>query len=188
MKYYLNKILVVEGKEDVSYLSSFLDVEFVTTNGYDIPKQEVEYLNAASRYKEILVLVDPDEAGRKIETRLKKKLNKATYLNVEISKCNRGKKQGIAECDQEEILLVLQPYISSKNNEKSGVLHENSLKIVLSDSAFRNYLSKKYCLGKCNNKTILKRLETLQLEDEDIKEAKEEYDQWRLTVLTSMTL
>ena len=43
MKYYLNNILVVEGKEDVSYLSSFLDAEFVTTNGYDIPEEEIEY-------------------------------------------------------------------------------------------------------------------------------------------------
>lgn len=175
MKYYLNKILVVEGKEDVSYLSSFLDAEFVTTNGYEIPEEEVEYLNAASDYKEILVLVDPDKAGRNIEEKLKNKLTKATYLNVEISKCNRGQKDGVAECEQEEILKVLAPYLELKKHEKSGVLHENSLKIELSDSELREFLSNKFSLGKCNNKTLIKRLETLQISKEDLKKAIEEY-------------
>ena len=71
MKYFINKIIVVEGKEDVSFLSSFIEAEYITTNGYDIPKEEVEYINQASKRKEILVLVDPDKAGREIEEKLK---------------------------------------------------------------------------------------------------------------------
>ena len=175
MKYYLNKILVVEGKEDVSYLSSFLDAEFVTTNGYEIPEEKIEYINAASDYKEILVLVDPDKAGRNIEEKLKSKLTKATYLNVEISKCNRGQKDGVAECEQGEILKVLKPYLETKKHKKSGVLQENLLKIELSDSELREFLSNKYSLGKCNNKTLIKRLETLQISEEELKKAIEEY-------------
>lgn len=175
MKYYLNKILVVEGKEDASYLSSFLDAEFVITNGYDIPKEEIEYLNAASKHKEILVLADPDKAGREIEEKIKTKLVKATYLNVDISKCSRGKKDGVAECEQEEILEVLKPYLEVKKCEKSGVLQEKSLKIELSDRSLRDYLSSKFCLGKCNNKTLIKRLETLQISKKELKAAIEEY-------------
>ena len=175
MKYYLNKILVVEGKEDVSYLSSFLDAEFVTTNGYDIPKEEIEYLNVASKHKEILVLVDPDKAGREIEETIKKRLVKATYLNVDISKCSRGKKDGVAECEQEEMLEVLKPYLEVKKYEKSEVLQEKSLKIELSDRSLRDFLSSKFCLGKCNNKTLIKRLETLQISEKELKAAIEEY-------------
>ena len=175
MKYYLSKILVVEGKEDVSYLSSFLDAEFVTTNGYEIPNEEIKYLNAASKFKDILVLVDPDKAGRDIEEKLKNKLVKATYLNVEISKCNRGQKDGVAECEQEEVLKVLKPYIETKKHEKSAVLQENSLKIELSDTLLREYLCNKYNLGKCNNKTLIKRLETLQISEEELKKSIEEY-------------
>ena len=179
MKYYLNKIVVVEGKEDASYLSSFIDAEFVTTNGYDLPKPEIDYLNAASKYKDILVLVDPDSAGREIENRLKEKLEKATYLNVEITQCRRGKKDGVAECDQEEIIRVLKPHFETKNTEKTGVLQEKSLKIDLSDSQLRDYLSKKFSLGKCNNKTMLKRLETLQISEQELKDAIEEYKSWK---------
>ena len=37
-KYYFNGVIVVEGKSDVSYLSSFIDSLYFTTNGYDIYK------------------------------------------------------------------------------------------------------------------------------------------------------
>ena len=37
MKKIVNGIIVVEGKTDVAFLSQFIDAEFVTTNGSEIP-------------------------------------------------------------------------------------------------------------------------------------------------------
>ena len=176
MKYYLDGIVVVEGKEDVSYLSSFIDSEYVTTNGYVLPEEEIDYLNEASKYKRIIVLTDPDKAGRNIEEKLKSKLHEAVYLNVEISKCNRGQKDGIAECEQEEILKVLGPFVNTKKPQNNRVLQENSLKITLSDKNLRRYISHKYHLGKCNNKTLFKRLETLQISEQQLCDAIKEYN------------
>ena len=166
MKHYLNKIIVVEGKEDASYLSSFIDAEIVTTNGYDLPKEEIEYINKASDFKEILVLVDPDLAGREIEKKLKKIIKKDTYLNVDISKCSRGKKDGVAECEQEEIIRVLEPHFSEKNLQKSHVLQGKLSKIDLNDKKLRQYICQKFHLGICNLKKLLTRIETLQISEE----------------------
>ena len=175
MKYLINKIIVVEGKEDVSYLSSFIDAEFVITNGYDIPKEEIEYLNEASKYKEVLVLTDPDEAGRKIENKLKEKLQKATYILIDISKCNKGKKLGVAECDKQEILKVLEPYFGKEINENKSNLNGKLSKIDLSDKELRKYLSNRFKLGICNSKKIINRLETLNIKYEEIDKAIKEY-------------
>ncbi len=175
MKYYLDAIVVVEGKEDVSYLSSFIESEYVVTNGYELPQKEIEYLNAALKYKRIIVLVDPDKAGRNIEEKLKSKLQKATYLNVEINKCNRGLKNGIAECAQDEIISIVKPFFTDKNIKKSEVLREKSLKITLSNKQLRQYIASKFHLGKCNNKTLFKRLETLQITEQQLCEAIKEY-------------
>ena len=175
MSYYLNKIVVVEGKEDVSYLSSFINAEYITTNGYDIPKEEIDYLNTASEYKEILVLVDPDKAGRDIENRLKKVVNKATYLNVNIDKCIRGKKNGIAECDKEEIVKTLTPYFENEIQNNNGVFAENFFEYDLLNKDFRQYLSRKFHLGKCNLKKIFVRLKTLGITPQEVKLAWEEY-------------
>ena len=175
MKYYINQIIVVEGKEDVSYLSSFVEAEYVVTNGYEIPKEEVEYLNTASNHKGILVLLDPDEAGKQIEAKVKKSINQATYLHVDIHKCSRGKKDGVAECEKEEIIKVLKQYFSIKNPAKSGYLQENSLKITLNNKELRKYLSSKYHLGKCNCKKIIERLQTLEISEEELMSSIKEY-------------
>lgn len=175
MKYFINKIIVVEGKEDVSYLSSFIEAEYITTNGYDIPKEEIEYINEASKHKEILVLVDPDKAGRQIEERLKQKLVNATYISIDISKCIRGEKDGVAEASKEEILRVLNPHFSSKNPQKSLDLQGNLSKLDLTSKELRDYLSKKYHLGKCNLKKLFIRLETLEISSEELEQSIKEF-------------
>ena len=175
MKYFINKIIVVEGKEDVSYLSSFIEAEYITTNGYDISSDEIEYLNEASKHKEILVLVDPDKAGREIEERLKSKLIKATYLTVNISACNRGKKNGIAECDQDEVIKVLESHFSNKNQQKTCKTQGNFSKLDFTDKSLRTYLSKKFHLGKCNLKKFIQRLKTLEIEDTELEKSIKEY-------------
>lgn len=175
MKYFINKIIVVEGKEDVSYLSSFIEAEYITTNGYDIPREEIEYINEASKHKEILVLVDPDKAGREIEEKLKTKLVKATYININISSCTRGEKTGVAECESEEILRVLKPHFSSKNTQKTRKLQGNLSKLDLNDKELREYLSKKFRIGKCNLKKLMIRLETLEITDEELETAIKEF-------------
>ena len=175
MKYFIDKIIVVEGKEDVSYLSSFIEAEYITTNGYDIPTEEVEYLNEASKYKEILVLVDPDKAGQEIENKLKSKLVKATYININIARCNRGKKNGVAECDKDEIVRVLEPHFSSKNTQKHCKIQGNLSKLDLTSKELREYLSKKYHLGKCNLKKLIQRLETLEITTEELENTIKEY-------------
>ncbi len=175
MKYIINKIIVVEGKEDVSYLSSFIDAEYVTMNGYNIPKQEIDYLNKASNYKEILILVDPDEAGRKIEEKLKEKLVKAIYLCVNISKCIKGKKNGIAECDQEEIIKILKPHFENEKLENKSVFEGEISKIDLNNKELREFLCEKFTLGICNTKKLINRLNTLRVSKEELKAAIEEY-------------
>lgn len=170
MKYFINKILVVEGKEDQSYLSSFIDAEFVTTNGYDIPKEEVDYLNHAYKYKEILVLVDPDKAGLTIKERLLKILKKATVIDIDISKCIRGKKDGVAECDKDELIRLLKPHFSDKNNKNVAVLPEKLTKIDLSNKKLRSYICDKFHLGKCNNKKLFQRIKTLQISEKELME------------------
>lgn len=172
MKYYINKIIVVEGKEDASYLSSFIESEYVTTNGYDIPKEEIEYLNEASKHKEILVLVDPDEAGKNIQNKLAKLLPQATFIEIDIAKCTRGKKDGVAECLQEEIIRVLEQYFESKKPVKTP---QNITKLDLNDGNFKIFICDRFHLGRCNSKKILTRLVTLEINEEDIEKAKKDY-------------
>ena len=175
MKYFINKIIVVEGKEDTSYLSSFIEAEYITTNGYDVKPQDLDYINEACKYKEVLVLVDPDKAGRDIEKTLRSRIAKATYLEIDISKCIRGKKNGVAECDQQEIINVLKPHFSYKNSIKVPNLQGKFNKIDFSDKKLRSYICEKLHLGICNLKKLFIRIETLQISEEKLSKIVKDY-------------
>ena len=41
MKISLSRILVVEGKEDASYLSNYIDSEIVVVNGYELSEATI---------------------------------------------------------------------------------------------------------------------------------------------------
>ena len=48
-KININAVLIVEGKEDVSYLSSFINALFFTTNGYDLNEEKISFLKEAAK-------------------------------------------------------------------------------------------------------------------------------------------
>ena len=155
MKIYLNGILVVEGKEDASYLSNYIDSEMVTTNGFDIPKEVVSYL----KDKKVIVLTDPDEAGLKIRQKLNELLPTAINVEIDIKKCIRNTKNGVAECDINEVLTKLKPYYIDKNNSQSDITINDLYNLgLMNNKDLREEVSRRLNLGKCNAKTLYKRL------------------------------
>ena len=113
MKEYLRAVLVVEGKEDAAYLSNYIASEIVVLNGFEMSPTTINYL----KDKEVIVLVDPDEAGQKIRKTINTKLSNVINVEIDINKCIRGNKNGVAECDISEIMSKLQPYFA-KNPAK----------------------------------------------------------------------
>ena len=66
MKKIINGIIVVEGTTDVAFLSEFIEAEFVSTNGSDVPQSTIDYLKKSREKRDIFVLTDPDSPGKKI--------------------------------------------------------------------------------------------------------------------------
>ena len=108
MKYFFDGIIVLEGRNDESYLSSFIDSIYVVTNGYEIPIDEIGFINNKRNNKPVIILTDSDEAGKSIREKLDSKIYKAINIEVDILKCNKNGKHGVAECDKEEIYPINQ--------------------------------------------------------------------------------
>ena len=83
----IDGIIVVEGKSDVSFLSSFINAEFVTTNGSEISKETIDYLKESIKNKDIYVLTDPDSPGERIRKILNENISglKHCFINKENS-------------------------------------------------------------------------------------------------------
>ena len=155
MKLYLKGILVVEGKEDASYLSNYIASEIVIVNGFEIPESTISYL----KDKTVILLLDPDEAGLKIRNKLKKLLPNSIDVEIDINKCNKGIKNGVAECEIDEILSKLHKYVDNEFKSSSDIKKSDLYELgIIGNKELRKRVCEKFNLGDCNGKTIYKRL------------------------------
>ena len=168
MKYHISNIVVVEGKEDEAYLSSFIDAIYVKTNGYQIPEEEIRFLNNPRNKKPVIILTDSDEAGKVIRGRINKVVNNPINVEVDINKCDRNGKHGIAECDKQEIINALKEHIDKETPKNE--IEPKDLIILGIDKDKREQLSEELSLGICNNKTLVKRLNYLGFTKDELKQ------------------
>lgn len=167
-------ILVVEGAMDQAFLSDFLDVEFVQTNGSEVSRETLDFLKEASKTREIVILTDPDSPGNQIRARIAEAVPSCKHAFVRKARAIKGKKVGVAESSKEEVLLALSHIIPGERNEGTltmGDLLDLGLMGGENSAALRERLEETFHLGHGNAKMFLKRANALGITKEQLKEA-----------------
>ena len=167
MKKNIDAVIVVEGTADVSVISTYYDALFVVTNGYQIPQEEIDFLNHLPKEKEIIILTDSDEAGEVIRKRINDKLDGFINLKIDISKCNKNGKHGVAEAEREEIIKLLSPFVSE--SPYGNITISDLIQLGIDNKNKRDFLSQELHLGITNNKTFLKRINYLNISKETLQ-------------------
>ena len=174
MKYYFDGIIVVEGTGDTSFLSSFIDALYVETNGFDLKDQEVDFLQNSN--KQIIVLTDSDESGKIIRQKLLAKIPRAISLEVDLGRCNKNGKHGVAECDREEVINKLNTYLKSEKTTAQSIKTSDLINLGITNKAIREYVCQKLHLGVCNQKELIKRIDFLKIDFSEIERVVNEFN------------
>jgi ribonuclease M5 len=173
MKKTINGIIVVEGTTDVSFLSQFLDAEFIITNGSAISQETIDYLAKSSGNRDIFVLTDPDSPGKKIRDILDSNIPNLKHCFVSKEKSIKNGKVGVAESTKEEVLEALEKYVQTKQLNVGIITHSDLVNLGLEgsddSSSKRKIVIDKLHLGQCNAKTFLKRLNYSGITIEELK-------------------
>jgi ribonuclease M5 len=132
MKPYCKKVIVVEGKYDKIRLESCLDATILTTEGFGIFKspEKRELLRLYGEKRGLVVLVDPDGAGKVIRSHLHTVCGKDGITDLYIPPVAGKEKRksapskegylGVEGIDNKTLLSLF---------EKSGLLGEGEKKI-----------------------------------------------------------
>ena len=170
----IKEIIVVEGKSDLIFLSSFLDADIITTNGSEISKETLELIKKANETRGVIVLTDPDYPGIRIRNIISEYIGDCKHAFVEKSKAIKGKKVGIAETKKEDILNALENVITFKKDSKKEVYETDLYELGLIGKEDSKNKREKICnyyrLGWCNGKTFLKRINMFGLTKKDLEE------------------
>ncbi len=173
MKTKIDAVIVVEGKSDIQFLETFIDAILVSTNGSDVPRETIDYLLNLSMTKDIIVLTDPDSPGKRIRDILDANIPNLKHAYVEKSKSIKKHKVGVAESSKEHVLESLKHLIYSKDMKLGDISMEQLYQLGLTgqpnSAELRQKVMKELHLGFGNAKTMLKRINQLDITIEELE-------------------
>ena len=174
MKTKINDLIVVEGKTDIDFLSSFLDANFYSVNGSAVNEKDAQYLSKVSEKTGIIILTDPDFPGEKIRNYLNENIAnvKNAYVRKEYS--IKKNKVGVAESTKSEVLRALENYvIYNKENKDHNLSNYDLYELGLigneNSKELRKIVDETYHTGKSNGKSLLKKLNCLNVRKEELE-------------------
>ena len=166
--------LVVEGVTDQQFLSGFLDVEFILTNGSEISRGTLDYIKNLAQTKPVVVLTDPDSPGERIRARIQEEVPNVSHAFVRKAHSIKKHKVGVAESTKEEVLLALKNILPGdfpKGNLTSSDLMDLGLTGKEDSSRLRMKIEDRFSLGHGSAKTFLSRINALGISKEELQEA-----------------
>ena len=169
-KYNVDGVLIVEGKEDVSYLSSFINALFFTTNGYDLNEEKIRFLKEAAKRNKLIIFTDPDEAGRKIAERLKCEINPIFEVKTIENFKKFKKKYGVAELCKNAVISSLTPFFTDKEVELIDYDLVSLISLSTDPSKAKKTLLDKYRLIDGNIKFLENELNILNINKQEVRE------------------
>ena len=171
----INEVIVVEGRDDTAAINKAVEAVTVETHGYGISAATWRKLDSAYESKGLIVMTDPDHAGRKIRERICARYPEAKQDFLTAAKAEKNGDIGIENARPEDIVNALKLAkctITGKREEFSYVdLNSNGLIGGESSKARRTMLGDLLGLGYCNGKALLKKLNLMLVSRKDFDEA-----------------
>ena len=180
-KLFVDGVIVVEGKSDVTFLQEFVDAIFVTTNGSEISKETIEYIKELKKNNRVIVLTDPDSPGNRIRNILNEQIDGLEHAFVDKKVSIKKHKVGVAESTKDEVTKALKNIIVNYKDKKETITMQDIVKLGLTGNEDSLTLRLKICeelhLGYCStNKTFIKRLNSLDIDYLTLKTLLERID------------
>ena len=167
-------LIVVEGKTDIDFLSSFLDTNFYSVNGSAVNEKDVDFIKKAKEKMNVIILTDPDFPGMQIRNFLNEHIEGLENAYVRKFCSIKHHKVGVAESTKDEVLHALENVKLYENRSKKSDLElYNLMELGLSgenSKEFREKFTDFYCFGYSNAKQLYKKLTMLGVSFEELKE------------------
>ena len=168
----IKEVLVVEGKNDTNHLKDFFNVETIETNGLGLNKETIELIKRINDKRGVILLLDPDTPGEKIRKRLNDNIPGLKNVFLLKEEARTKKKVGVEHASKETIEKALKSIITYKKNIES-ISYQDYQELGLvgkkNSSNKRAKIINKFRLGKCNAKTLFKRLNMMGIKKAEIK-------------------
>lgn len=168
----IKEIIIVEGKHDTAFLRTFLEADFIETNGLGLNDSTKEMIE--SLYKqgyEFIVLTDPDFPGERIRKEIQELVPncKHAFVRKKESISKNKKKVGVEHTTKEEVLNALENLITYEQKEEE-ITRTDLINLGLvgttNSACLRTKIEEEFMMGHGSSKTFLKRINLIKKDKE----------------------
>lgn len=167
----IREVIVVEGKNDTKNLQRYFEVDTIETHGLGLSRETLEYIDEVNDRRGVILFLDPDSAGEKIRKRINDYIPGLKNAFVLKEDARTKKKVGVEHASYEVLKEALDHVVSyDEFHHTINVEDMYELHLMGSDDSSyrRDVVSREFHIGKCNGKTMLKRLNMLGISREEL--------------------
>ncbi|MQW22437.1 MULTISPECIES: ribonuclease M5 [unclassified Lactococcus] len=186
MKKKINKIIVVEGRDDTANLKRFYEVNTYETNGSSINQTDLERLKILHEKQGIIVFTDPDFQGERIRKIIMAAIPTAQHAFIQrdegVPKSkSKGHSLGVEHADftaLEAALNQVETSVSPDRNENGLTVSDlmaYGLVMGADSRKRRDFLCTELRIGYANGKQLLKRLNMFGIGLDEVDQAMKKY-------------
>lgn len=168
----IKEVIVVEGKNDSNVLKSYFDCDTIITNGTHLGRQVLQMIAQAKEKRGIIIFTDPDAPGEKIRHAINTAIPGCKNAFIDKKKAHTMKKVGVEHAEKHDLLEALQ-HVMTYQDIPETLNRDEFMELGLNgqpdSAAKREALGSYLHIGKPNAKTLLKRLNMLQLSKQEVE-------------------
>lgn len=111
----INEIIVVEGKDDVTAVKRVIDAHIIALNGFSgMSSGTIQRLMELSRENDLILLTDPDFAGKKIRQKISEHIPAIRHAFISRKDAIKNENIGVENANDKAIMEALENLISKK--------------------------------------------------------------------------
>lgn len=166
-------MIVVEGKNDTKAIQRAIpNAQTIETSGSGLTLSTLNYIKKMQVIRGIIIFTDPDSVGEKIRHEINQAVPNCKNAFIMKEKARTLKKVGVEHASNEDIYQALENLLTY-HISKHTLEYKSFIDLGLSgqpDSKLkREKISLYYSIGKCNAKTMWKRLNMLRITNKEIE-------------------
>ena len=154
----IKEIIVVEGRDDTNRVKEAIDCDTFETNGSALTKKKIERLIFLEKTRGLIVLTDPDYAGKRIRNIIEKNIPTAKHAYISNKKAVDSK----GKASKEDIIAAIKNHYTPMDEVKNDITNELLIELGLVGGATSKMLREQLCerinIGYTNAKQLLNKL------------------------------
>lgn len=170
----VKEIIVVEGKHDTQRLQKFVECDTLETGGLCFEPAMLELIRLLQKERGVIIFTDPDGPGEKIRRAINEAVPGCKNAFIARDKAKTTRKVGVEHAAGDDIQEALKHLMTYEKKPAQTLSWNEFMALGLSGQPnsqnVREKLGNRLFIGKCNGKTLWKRLNMLGLTRQQVAE------------------